>query len=127
VSLVKACADAVEEVRESVVAALEELGPAPPSDVPALVSLLASPHSDVGYWAATLLGRLGPDAATAVPALTATLSGSAHLAVRQRAAWALGEIGPAAAAARDALAKASKSDDPRLARLAQQAINQLGG
>jgi hypothetical protein len=40
---------------------------------------------------------------------------------------ALGEIGPAAAAALPHLRKAAADPDPRLARLAQQAIDQIGG
>ena len=55
------------------------------------------------------------------------VAGSPHLPVRQRAAWALGEIGPAAAAAVPTLQKAAGDPDPRLARLAQEAIDQIAG
>ncbi len=127
VALVRACADDEEEVREWAVAALEDIGPPAAADLHALTTLVADKNRDVGYWAATLLGRLGAPAATAVPALAEALSGPADSAVRQRAAWALGQIGPPAVAARAQLQQAASSHDPRLARLAQQSLQQLGG
>ena len=127
VALVRTCADGEEEVREWAVAALEDLGPPAAGDLHALTALVTDKNRDVGYWAVTLLGRLGATAAAAVPALAGALSGPVDLAVRQRAAWALGQIGPPAAAARTPLQQAASSDDPRLARLAQQALQQLGG
>jgi HEAT repeat protein len=93
-----------------------------------LISLIEAKSPDVGYWAATLLGRLKADAAPAVDALAQAVGGSAnHLPVRQRSAWALGEIGPAAAVALPSLRNATGNLDPRLARLAQQAIGQIAG
>ncbi len=130
VNLVKACGDEVEEVREHVTAALEELGPPRPEDSFLLPTLLHNPSPDVGYWAATLLGRLKQDAADAVPGLAAVVAGVAgplDMIVRQRAAWALGEIGPAAASALDALKQAECEADSRLSRLARQAIEKIGG
>jgi hypothetical protein len=74
------------------------------------------------YWAATLLGRCGEGAASAVGALAMAVDSTADAAVRQRAAWALGQIGAAASAARGVLEKAAGSADERLARLAQAAL-----
>jgi HEAT repeat protein len=127
VPLVRASADVDEEVRQWATAALEELGPPALSDLQALAPLLDEENADVGYWAATLLGRLGEEAAPAVGPLAEALSAHPAISVRQRAAWALGKIGPPARAATDALRQAAAGDDPRLARLAQRAIQQIGG
>jgi HEAT repeat protein len=127
VALVLANGDESEEVRQWATAALEEMGPPQASDADHLTALIAAQSPDVGYWAATLLGRLGADAVPAVEGLSHAVIGSPHLSVRQRSAWALGEIGPAAAAALPSLRKAADDPDPRLARLAQQAVDQVTG
>lgn len=127
VALARACADADDQVREWVVAALEELGPPGPGVVGDLVALLTGPDPLPAYWAATLLGRLGESASAAVPVLATTLAGAADLAVRERCAWALGKIGPAAAAARDVLRHSVAGTDERLARLASEALAAIGG
>jgi HEAT repeat protein len=62
-----------------------------------------------------------------VAALTERLGHAAPPEVAQRAAWALGKIGPAAAAAASALRTAAASADPRLARLAAEALAAVGG
>ena len=49
------------------------------------------------------------------------------MSVRERAAWALGRIGPGAAPALESLKMAAAADNPRLARLAQQAIARITG
>jgi HEAT repeat protein len=108
VALAKAAADEDDDVREAVVAALEDLGPPPLDQLGQLTPLLAD-----------------PDAAPAVAALTSALAPAAPLTVRQRAAWALGNIGPAAASATPALEMAAAHNDPRLARLAKQALDQI--
>lgn len=125
-ALVLACGDADEQVREQAVAALEDLGPPPPAATGRLIELVSNRDPLVAYWAVTLLGRAGEGAATAVSALTKCLGSPADLSVRQRAAWALGKIGPAAVAARDALAAAASSGDPRLERLAAEALEAIG-
>jgi HEAT repeat protein len=56
------------------------------------------------------LGRVGPDAAHAVPVITAYLSND-DPAVRHSAAYALGRIGPSAAEAAGALRQGMQSDD----------------
>jgi HEAT repeat protein len=126
VPLAQAMADAEEEVREWVAAALEELGPPPATDVERLIALLAAPCADVAYWAATLLGRLAADAAPATSALAHVLSHGREPAVRERAAWALGAIGPSARPACDALRQAAQEAHPRLARLARNALASIG-
>jgi hypothetical protein len=47
--------------------------------------------------------------------------------VRQRAAWALGKIGPAAKAALGTLKRAAGQGDERLARLAKESLESIGG
>ena len=61
VDLVVACGD-VEDVQNWAAAALEDLGAPPMESVDSLETLVNSPFPLVGYWAATLLGRLGQSA-----------------------------------------------------------------
>jgi HEAT repeat protein len=125
VPLVKACGDEDARVREWAVAALEEIGEPASDTIPALAGLAGSGHPLVAYWAVTLLGRSA--AAEAAPSLTACLDVSCPVEVRQRAAWALGKIGPAAKGAFEALRRAQGDADPRLARLAGEALAAIGG
>lgn len=127
VPLVLACGDEAEDVRQWATAALEAIGPPDLADVASLTSFVDGRSPDVGYWAATLLGRLKSEAAPAVDSLARAVAGSPHLSVRQRAAWALGEIGPAAIAAVPLLEKAATEADPRLSHLAQAAMSQIAG
>jgi HEAT repeat protein len=122
VALVEVCRDADDRVREWAVAALEDLGPPPEAAVAKLTLLVGDKNPLAGYWAATLLGRCGEGAASAVDALAKAVDSGADLAVRERAAWALGQIGPAASAARGVLEKAAAAADERLARLASDAL-----
>lgn len=124
-ALVSACGDADDRVREWAAAALEELGPPSEGQRVELISLAASPHPLVAYWAVTLLGR-GEASADAVPVLIDRLGAGGPLEVRQRACWALGKIGPAAASARQALETAASDPDARLSRLAGDALAALG-
>jgi HEAT repeat protein len=125
IPLARAVGDSNESVSEHACAALESLGAPRASDVAGLAELLSNAHPDVGYWAATLLGRLEHDAKASVEKLSGSLSGHIALAVRQRAAWALGRIGESAAPALPQLKSAAQSDDPRLARLANEAIENI--
>lgn len=124
VALVQAAGSA-EPVQEWVVAALEQLGAPPATAVTPLCELTADPEELVGYWAVTLLGRLGAEAADAGTALARALEHSPHLAVRQRAAWALERVKDTSPPVLAALTRAAASSDPRLARLARQALAQL--
>jgi HEAT repeat protein len=124
---VKACGDGDDQVREQAVAALEELGAPPADSVGELTMLAAATDPLTAYWAITLLGRSGEAAASAVATLSDRLGPAVAPEVAQRAAWALGRIGPAAAAAAAALRVAAASSDPRLARLAGEALAQVGG
>lgn len=125
-TLVQASADRDDGVREWVVAALEALGEPPPESLPALIDLVASRDPLVAYWAVTLVGRCGAGAAAAVSALATRLGAGSPIEVRQRAAWALEGMGAVAASARPALEDAARDADPRLARLAAEALAAIG-
>ncbi len=88
VPLVQAVADSDEEVSESIVATLEEMGAPEANTVAELAGMLSHQNADVGYWAATLLGRCGETAGAGVAALAGALSPPASQVVQQRSAWA---------------------------------------
>jgi HEAT repeat protein len=126
-ALVRACGTEDDSNREWVTSALEGLGPPPAEQMKDLIALTSDKSLDVAYWAATLLGRLGAAAGPAVPGLTTALEKHAEQAVRERAAWALGQIGPAAKSATPALRAAAAGNQPRLARMANEALEAVGG
>ena len=72
------------------------------------------------------LGELGPQAAPAVPTLTAILKASPDMEKRRLAAQALGKIGPAAKGAVGELTSAMNNDDPQVARYAAEALGLIG-
>ncbi len=132
VNLVEAMGDADSAVRDWVYAALESLGPPRAEDAMKLATLASDARLDVAYWAVTLLGRLGSgdglpssDSANIVLAITAALKDHGEIAIRQRAAWALGQIGPPASAVATALQQAAGDPDPRLSRLAKEALDKI--
>jgi HEAT repeat protein len=125
VELVRGCECDDETVRNWCIAALEKMGPPPAAQIPALLQLAKSSRTDIAYWAVTLLGRAGDEAADAVAPLADILAGNADIAVRERAVWALGRIGPTASPALDALRAVATGDEPRLSRLAQSAIDAI--
>jgi len=122
--LVQTCGDD-ETASQFAVAALEEMGPPPVDSREHLSALLSSPQSLVGYWAATLIGRLKIAAKDCQDNLASVLVSSSNPAVRERAAWALGEIRADSEAAIQALTKASQSSNARLQRLAAASLEQL--
>jgi HEAT repeat protein len=124
-ALVAALRTADTPTREWCAAALEELGPPSTSHIRELAELAGDESLDAAYWAITLLGRANSDAGLAVPALIKTLQYSSELALRERAAWALGKLGPAAKSAAASLQEAAASGEPRLARLAKQALAKI--
>src|SRR5262245_3877396 len=94
--LVDAASDSDDEGRNWVAEALERMGPTDVADVRQLADRLKLPGPDSAYWAATLLGRLGPEAAPAVTSLVQVLEHRSELAVRERAVWAIGQMGESA-------------------------------
>lgn len=90
-ALVEACADPA--LRDLCVGALEELESPPLDALPRLAELLSSPDETVAYWAATLLGRAGPDAAAHAAELERLAAdGNRPEYLRKRASSALGKI-----------------------------------
>jgi hypothetical protein len=71
------------------------------------------------------IGYFGPDAASAVPDLTAALTDDSPV-VRSAAAQSLAEIGPMAAAAIPSLAKALSDSNPHVRDLAAIALRTMG-
>ena len=101
-----------------------DLGREARAAVPALAAALRDRNDQVRWRAAEALGKLGPDAAAAVPALVDALDRSDMLA--QEAAKALGRMGGAARPAVSALASALTRDDVYLRREAAKALVKLG-
>lgn len=124
VALVEALDDESEEVLQQATAALEELGPPPLEHRTRLAELLSDENPDVGYWAATLLGRLKKEAEDTVADLCRTVEEHPEASVKERAVWALGQIG--SPDARRTLEEASQSSNRRLSRLAEKALSQTG-
>lgn len=117
-----------ESVREEVVSQLESFGAPPPELRVELTDRLADPKADSlqCYWCLTLLGRDANAATTAEASRIAQhLGAEKAIEVRQRAAWALGKLASVAAGTRTALAQAASDENPRLARLAQRALDSL--
>lgn len=93
-----------------------------------LIQILESAHdSEISYWAATMLGRLGSDAGAAADVLDSCVRQSMFLPARERAAWALSQIGPAASIALPTLREAAETAPSRLKHLAAVAIQRIEG
>ena len=127
VALIEACATTDENVRQWCTAALEELGPPSAGQIADLIRLARDPSRDVAYWAITLLGRAGDAAPSAVATLADLVRNSADSSLRERAAWALGKMGAMAQPAIPALREAAASNQPRLSRLAKNALDAIIG
>lgn len=127
VAIVELSGSGNDEVRMWSAEALETAVTPTESEVTALIQMLVSAaDGEICYWAATMLGRLGPEAVAAVEALETCLRTSLYLPARERAAWALSQIGPQAAAAVPALKEAAEAAPPRLQRLASEALRAIG-
>ncbi|MBA2114322.1 HEAT repeat domain-containing protein [Bremerella alba] len=87
---------------------LSELAEMGDKAVPRLRTALQ--NEKAAYWACLVAAEMGPNAAPAVPELTAVLD-SKDAEVRMHALIALGEIGPAAKPALSRVVKALQSDD----------------
>lgn len=121
-ALARCAADADDDIRAWATEALENLGPPAAEQAPALVALLGG-EADAAYWAATLLGRLSSAGSDVLAALTQALGPPFALRVRERAAWALGQLPERTPDVVQALTTAAQAAEPRLARLAQAALD----
>ncbi|MGI9429362.1 MAG: HEAT repeat domain-containing protein [Bythopirellula sp.] len=95
VALVQHSGSENEDLRNWCNAALEEIGAPTAAQIDELTLLASSANPDVAFWAATLLGRAGPLASSAMTILQARSDDSSAPAVQRRAAWALQKIQPA--------------------------------
>jgi HEAT repeat protein len=96
-----------------------------PPAVASVVPLLQDPRAAVRKTAAEILGRIGPEAKEAVPALTRALTDTDR-GVRLQATTALGQIDPGNAAVRAAeLIAALKDKDPEVRGTAAESLGQL--
>ena len=125
--LVRASVDEDPEVRDWVVAALEGVGAPGEGDLDELAALVADPHVDISYWAATLLGRAGTAKPEVIAALARGVRTHQSPQARRRSAWALGKIGDRSETAREALLEAAQSDDRTVAMAARTALAQIEG
>ncbi|MEM8670292.1 MAG: HEAT repeat domain-containing protein [Planctomycetota bacterium] len=115
-----------DEIRMWASEALESSIQAEVAELLVLIQMLESTEdSEICYWSATILGRLGSDAASAAPVLEACVRKSMYLPARERATWALAQIGPAASIALPTLKDIAESSPPRLQRLAIEAIDRI--
>ena len=119
--LTAACGD-TETVSDWAVAALEQLGAPPSSAIESLVSMTQSANPRTVYWAVTLLGRSGPDAAVHQQVLVTLLQHSEDLAVQEKAAWSLGRMRANSLEATQALQQAAQSTKKRLSRVATRSL-----
>ena len=119
--LTAACGD-TETVSDWAVAALEQLGAPPSSAIESLVSMTQSANPRTVYWAVTLLGRSGRDAAVHQQVLVTLLQHSEDLAVQEKAAWSLGRMRANSLEATQALQQAAQSTEKRLSRVATRSL-----
>ena len=92
VALVQHCGSPNEALRNWCTGALESLGAPATDQIDDLALLTRSANTDVVFWAATLLGRAGARARSAVAVLSERSSDASAPAVQKRAAWALKKI-----------------------------------
>ena len=104
-----------------IVDALASLGP---KVVPMCVRSLEE-KGPLRLYALQLLIKIGPDAAPAVPALTASLA-DPQSEVRRETLFALGAIGPAAAPATDKIAAQLTDDEQEVRHAACYALGKIG-
>ncbi len=95
--------------------------------LPLLEEILANSQldSETRWNAARAIGKVGPQAASAVPALLVALQDPAAT-IREHAAEALGDIGPPAAEAVQGLASVLDDPAPRVRRDAVRSLGQIG-
>ena len=131
VALTKAVGCDDELLVEGATGVLESIESITDDQVSLLAELLPGenhqPHPNTGFWAATLLGRMGERAAPSLGQLIAALDASTDEGVKQKIVWAIGKIGPKASEACSHLRPLVDASDKRLARLASQALESING
>ena len=121
-ALLRATADSDESVRESAVAVLDDL--AVHADyLPVLIKNVRADQIEPTYWSATLLGRLGPQAATAREVLVVCAEQHSEVACLERVLVVLGKIGGISSSALTRLAGLRDHPQPRVRRLYAELTN----
>jgi HEAT repeat protein len=90
-----------------------------------LIEALTDEDPGVRERAAVALGRLGPEAKPAVPALILAIRDESNWVIRAEAAIALGNIGPEAKAALRTLVAALRDDSEYVREQAARALLQI--
>jgi hypothetical protein len=123
-ALIGALKDKDSDIRTESMGALLSFQPDAGPLVPALVEVLRDrEREDLHFDAVRLLGRLGPAARDALPALVAGFKEKAPSDVlRIETAWAIGRIGPATPEARRLLVEAAKARGTKLGQVASDAL-----
>jgi len=119
-ALERVLGDTDTSVRLSAAVALQKIDPANQSFRPLLVESLEAGHAPMFLE----VGRMGPDAAWAVPTLVRLLS-HPQPQIRALAARALGEIGVADADVESVLRRRVRDDAAAVRRAAQKALEQI--
>jgi HEAT repeat protein len=122
--LVKALSDKDETVVANAIAALSSLGPKALEHVDDALA-----NKDLRHYALLLIGRLGPEAASAVPAIVSQLGKQSDepedLEFIREAHFALSAIGPAAKQAIPTLVKAISSEQDEVSASACYALGKM--
>jgi hypothetical protein len=103
-------------------------GKDPPKEdysVSGFVTQLKDKDPNMRYSAARSLGKFGPEAKAAIPALVESLKGDESPLVRMGAAYALGDMGADAAEALPALKQAANDRDPEVRKAAAYAVKHI--
>jgi len=123
-TLLKLTEDKDQNVRADVYCALNKMGCSKEKYIKAFIRGIQDPYSRARRMAAEGLGRAGPAAAEAVPALIQGLKDEEEPNTRLASAWALGRIGSLAKQAAPALVKAL-GDSDSLYRVQWNAVRAL--
>ncbi len=105
---------------------VSELDARGPETMRALIAMLRAPRSDFRQPAVELVGRIGPEASAAAPAVALCLH-SSDPGIRWASAEALGEIGPGALVAAMELRRALSDESELVRSAAARALSKIVG
>ncbi len=111
-----------EELRAWASDALQTIQTTPHEMAATIAEQCANANAGIAAWACKLLTKTGSRASEFQAAIAACLRNHSELHARQQAAQALSEISGLSPASITALEEATQSNDPRLKRLATQAL-----
>lgn len=114
--------DSEEETRAWASDVLQTVEVLPRELADSIAAKCLDPQPAVAAWACTLLSKLESDAHKYQAHIVACLNTHPSVSTRQQAALALGSVGGLEPATVESLRRAAQSDDPRLKRLASNAL-----